>query len=73
MARNGDLLTKRPETRTSGSETTIVRDAQAPTPEAIRARAFEIYVARGAAPGREVEDWIQAERDLRSRRFRTPK
>jgi Protein of unknown function (DUF2934) len=31
----------------------------------IRQRAYEIYLARGAAPGDEVEDWLQAERELR--------
>ena len=30
----------------------------------IRTRAYEIYLARGAEPGRELEDWLQAERDL---------
>jgi NADPH:quinone reductase-like Zn-dependent oxidoreductase len=30
----------------------------------IRVRAYEIYLARGAEPGRELEDWRQAERDL---------
>jgi hypothetical protein len=38
---------------------------QAPTPEDIRVRAYEIYLARGAQPGREVDDWTQAERELR--------
>ena len=30
----------------------------------IRGRAYEIYVARGAQPGRELDDWLQAEREL---------
>jgi Protein of unknown function (DUF2934) len=30
--------------------------------EMIRKKAYEIYVQRGKAPGREQEDWIQAER-----------
>src|SRR5579872_4699407 len=30
----------------------------------IRARAYEIYLGRGAEPGRELEDWLQAEREL---------
>src|SRR3989441_3049734 len=30
----------------------------------IRGRAYEIYLARGAQPGRELEDWLQAEREL---------
>jgi hypothetical protein len=30
----------------------------------IRNRAYEIYLQRGAQPGYEVEDWVQAEREL---------
>jgi NADPH:quinone reductase-like Zn-dependent oxidoreductase len=30
----------------------------------IRSRAYELYLARGAHPGRELEDWLQAEREL---------
>jgi hypothetical protein len=29
----------------------------------IRARAYELYLARGAQNGRELEDWLQAERE----------
>ena len=32
----------------------------------IRNRAYEIYLQRGAQPGYEVEDWLQAERELRT-------
>jgi hypothetical protein len=42
--------------------------AHKPTEEEIRQRAYEIYLARGGAPGHEVEDWFQAERELRSKR-----
>jgi NADPH:quinone reductase-like Zn-dependent oxidoreductase len=30
----------------------------------IRGRAYELYLARGAEPGRELVDWLQAEREL---------
>lgn len=30
----------------------------------IRARAYEIYLERGGQPGHEVEDWLQAEREV---------
>jgi hypothetical protein len=30
----------------------------------IRSRAYELYLARGAQAGRELEDWLQAEREL---------
>jgi len=32
--------------------------------EEIRNRAYKIYLQRGAQPGYEVEDWLQAEREL---------
>jgi hypothetical protein len=32
--------------------------------EEIRNRAYEIYLRRGAQPGCELEDWLQAEREL---------
>lgn len=32
----------------------------------IARRAYEVYLARGAAPGRDLDDWLQAERELRS-------
>jgi Protein of unknown function (DUF2934) len=35
-----------------------------PTREEIELRAYEIYVERGGAPGQEVNDWLQAEREL---------
>ena len=37
------------------------------TGEEIHQRAYEIYLARGAAPGFELDDWLQAERELRSK------
>ena len=33
----------------------------------IRRRAFEIYQERGSVPGNEHEDWLRAEREVRSR------
>ncbi len=37
------------------------------TAEQIRLRAYDIYVSRAGAPGDEVQDWLQAERELRSK------
>ena len=34
------------------------------TEDEVRLRAYEIYLERGANPGDEVRDWIQAEREL---------
>ncbi len=35
--------------------------------EQIRQRAYAIYLARGATPGYELDDWLQAESELRSK------
>jgi len=32
--------------------------------EQIEARAHEIYLTRGAEPGHELDDWLQAEREI---------
>jgi hypothetical protein len=34
------------------------------TEEEVRQRAYELYLQRGAIPGDEVSDWLQAEREL---------
>jgi hypothetical protein len=33
----------------------------------IRRRAYELFLERGSTPGHESEDWITAEREVRSR------
>lgn len=38
--------------------------------EKIRRRAYEIYLERGAEPGRGLEDWLQAERELTMDEFK---
>ena len=35
-----------------------------PTEEEIRQRAQQIFLARGGAPGRELDDWLLAERQI---------
>jgi hypothetical protein len=37
--------------------------------EEIRRRAYEIYLQRGATPGREDEDWSVAEQEVRARQM----
>ena len=36
----------------------------APGLEEIRLRAYEIHIERGGFPGNELDDWLQAEREL---------
>lgn len=43
-----------------------VREARMnPTEDEIRQRAYEIFQARGGEPGHGVDDWLQAERELK--------
>jgi hypothetical protein len=35
-----------------------------PAVEEIEARAYQIYIERGGADGHDVDDWLQAEREL---------
>jgi hypothetical protein len=45
--------------------TSVTDEATEVTPEQIAERAYALYLARGAEDGHDVEDWLQAERDLR--------
>ena len=42
--------------------------AYQPTNEEIALRAYHIYLERGSAPGDPMQDWLQAERELRNSR-----
>ena len=46
------------------SEKHIQLQSSSTTPEEIRERAYLIYLARGGANGHELDDWLQAEREL---------
>jgi hypothetical protein len=35
-------------------------------PDEIKVRAYEIYLERGGLPGSDLDDWLQAERELTS-------
>ena len=45
-----------------------LNDASAATDDAIAARAYELYQARGGTHGADMDDWLQAERELRGER-----
>jgi len=51
---------------------TITTPKLSPSPEQIRQRAQEIYLARGGAAGRELDDWLQAERELQAGKISLP-
>jgi len=73
MARSAPFL-KREEINESSDFVVRSRETARPTGEptidAIRTRAYEIYLSRGGAPGHEGDDWAQAERELRAQRSR---
>ncbi len=39
--------------------------------EQIRRRAHEIYLERGDADGSEIDDWLQAEREIQAKKIST--
>jgi hypothetical protein len=40
------------------------RPRRDPITEAIAQRAYELFLARGAQHGHDIDDWLQAEREL---------
>jgi hypothetical protein len=60
-AGNGKTKSRPPEV--TGLDDVLLSQLS-PTREDIERRAHEIYLARGAGEGRELDDWLQAERDL---------
>ena len=61
--RNKNAKTK---THEEPEQTAARPNPPVPTPEQIRRRAQEIFEARGSAPGHELDDWLQAEIELKS-------
>jgi hypothetical protein len=56
MAITGGTAPTRSMTESTGKES--------PTSGEIQVRAYEIYLERGGTDGSDVEDWLQAEREL---------
>jgi hypothetical protein len=50
--------------RSSGTN----QSRQSPSDEEIRERAYQRYLERGGHQGSEFDDWVEAERELRTRR-----
>ena len=51
---------------TSSFRTDDISAYRAPNHDEVRRRAYEIYLQRGGIPGQELEDWLQAEREIES-------
>ena len=60
--RNGST---KPQATSTQPETGEVSVGNTARDEEIRRRAYEIYLERGEQPGRDLEDWLQAERELK--------
>ncbi len=54
---------RQPPTEGGKEERSVVPPARE---EEIKRRAYEIYLERGEEPGRDLEDWLQAEGELTS-------
>ena len=56
----------KPERVVTASDRTARRAAQQPTitDTEVARRAYDLYLARGREDGHDVEDWLQAQRDL---------
>ena len=49
----------------AGSPTEPAGSPYEPTLEEIQARAYEVYIQRGRIDGFDLEDWLQAEKELK--------
>ena len=59
-----------PSARAGSRRAVEAREAavdQTPEQDAIARRAYEIYESRGGDHGSDVDDWLQAEREVRQR------
>lgn len=68
MAKTTKAATPKPDRRksTKGAAAAAITAAAATITDAeIAQRAFEVYCARGGQHGRDLDDWLQAERELR--------
>ena len=54
-----------------GGKPAVVRDEDFEIVEAIRKRAYELYEQRGKEDGHDMEDWVQAEEEVRAKKHRT--
>ncbi len=53
-----------PQATSTQAETAEISVWNSARDEEIRRRAYEIYLERGEQAGRDLDDWLQAEREL---------
>ena len=68
VERHPDEIEKQPSTlaRKSDRPTVLI-----PLEGQIKQRAYELYERRGWGDGHELEDWLQAEREIKGRRTKS--
>ena len=59
---------KRATTKKTNGAASPPDAAQGPTNEDIRLRAYHRFLERGASPGGDFDDWLEAEKDLKASR-----
>jgi hypothetical protein len=67
MAKSATRKTNDAVTTADRSRTVLTAAANVTTHDIAR-RAYDLYLARGREHGHDVDDWLQAERDLRGTR-----
>jgi hypothetical protein len=70
-------MSSKPRTTKSAAEVSHAEDGTLPAEssardEETRCRAYEIYLQRGQQAGGELDDWLQAERELDGATSRAP-
>jgi len=64
MAQQAPVLTGRSKAQPRPKEQQISQDAETDLQERIRCRANEIYLERGGKHGSDLDDWLQAEKEI---------
>ena len=66
---SGSVEAEQPSQEVVGEERSVINSERE---QEIRSRAYELYVERGEEPGHDLEDWLQAERELASHEITYP-
>jgi hypothetical protein len=67
MAKSTQRKTDDPVAVASRASTARIEAATGIDEHDIARRAYDLYLTRGGEPGHDVEDWLQAEQELRLR------
>lgn len=66
-AKTAAIGLERREPDEAGSEQSQGQLTSAPSPEQIRQRAYELHLESGCSHGRDLDDWLRAERELKGK------